>query len=147
MARVDMSSDESHDVDMATGTRIGTRIKRARERQLMSQEELAAKLRVSRSAVNSWERDRSYPRNRIGALEEVLGIVLAGDAEPEAEPESEWERWERSVLTNPHLPRDVAEAMVRDARDARDAYQAGSSAGRPGGSSSGPSRPSAAAAG
>lgn len=132
---------------MATTPRIGTMIRRARERKRMSQKELAAELGVSRSAVNAWENDRAWPQNSIGALEEVLGVSLTGAAGPEAEPETEWERWERSVLTNPHLPRDVAEAMVRDARDARDAYQAESSAGRPGGSSSGPSRPSAAAAG
>lgn len=125
---------------------IGMKIKRARERLRMSQAQLARALEVSQKTIDNWEHDRRYPRSAIGALEAVLGISLT-DAGPEAEPESEWERWERSVLTSPHLPRDVAEAMVRDARDARDAYQAGSSAGRPGGSSSGPSRPSAAAAG
>jgi len=65
---------------VATETRIGTRIKRARERKRMSQEELAAAVDASRSAVNSWENDRAYPRNRIGALEDVLGISLDEDA-------------------------------------------------------------------
>jgi transcriptional regulator with XRE-family HTH domain len=42
----------------------------------MTQAELGLAVGVSRSAINSWERGRSYPRNRIGALEEVLGIRL-----------------------------------------------------------------------
>lgn len=67
---------------MATDPRIGTKIRRARERQRMSQETLAAALGVSRSAVNAWENDRAYPRASIGALEEVLGIQLTGDPEP-----------------------------------------------------------------
>lgn len=116
-----MSSDESHDVDMATGTRIGTRIKRARERQLMSQEELAAKLRVSRSAVNAWERDRAYPRNRIGALEEILGISLTD--EPPAAPElAPTDEWEAGVLSDPDLPDDLKRALISDSRAARAAY-------------------------
>lgn len=59
--------------------RIGTRIRRARERLRMTQSDLAGKLKVSRSAVNSWENDRTYPKNSIGALEHVLGIDLDGD--------------------------------------------------------------------
>jgi transcriptional regulator with XRE-family HTH domain len=42
----------------------------------MSQAELGVAVGASRSAVNSWERGRSYPRNRIGAIEDVLGISL-----------------------------------------------------------------------
>ena len=107
---------------MATTPRIGTMIKRARERQLMSQEELAAKLRVSRSAVNSWERDRSYPRNRIGALEEVLGIKVEGEpATAELAPTDEWEL---RVMQDPDLPPDLKQALIRDSRAARAAYDA-----------------------
>lgn len=118
---------------MAAKPAIGTMIRKARERQLMSQEELAAKLRVSRSAVNSWERDRSYPRNRIGALEEVLGISFDDDS-AQPEPETEWERWERETLSNPDIPPELARAIVQDARRA-------ARAGGPGaaGSSSAPS--------
>ena len=42
----------------------------------MTQAELGLAVGVSRSAINSWERGRSYPRNRIGAIEDVLGISL-----------------------------------------------------------------------
>lgn len=68
---------------MAPSNRIGTKIRRARERKRMSQAELADALSVSRSAVNAWENDRAYPQSSIGALEEILGIRL-----DEPEPES-----------------------------------------------------------
>lgn len=139
-----LGSDDAH---MAADPHIGTRIRKRRQVLRMTQDGLAAELGVSKSTVANWERGKHFPLRYLGAIEDVLGVSLDGGTAPETEPETEWERWERSVLTNPHLPRDVAEAMVRDARDARDAYQAESSAGRPGGSSSGPSRPSAAAAG
>ena len=42
----------------------------------MSQAELGQAVGASRSAVNSWENGRSSPRNRIGKIEEVLGITL-----------------------------------------------------------------------
>lgn len=64
---------------MAAETRIGTTIKRARERKRMSQAELADALGVSRSAVNAWENDRAFPASSIGAIEEVLGITIYDD--------------------------------------------------------------------
>ena len=105
---------------MATKPRIGTIIRRARERQLMSQEELAARLHVSRSAVNSWERDRSYPRNRIGALEEVLGVHLGG--EPATAELAPSDAWEESVLSDPDLPYEWKISLVRESRAARAEY-------------------------
>ena len=66
---------------MATGKRIGTRIRRAMERKRLDQAALASQLGVSRSAVNAWINDRAYPRNAIGALEDVLGVSLGGDGE------------------------------------------------------------------
>jgi len=105
---------------MATEPGIGTKIKRARERLLMSQEELAVKLRVSRSAVNSWERGRSYPRNRIGALEELLGISLTAEAAPEPEPELvATDDWERSVIEDRYLSGEDKRLLISSSRDAR----------------------------
>jgi transcriptional regulator with XRE-family HTH domain len=113
---------------MAAEPLIGTKIKRARERLLMSQEELAEKLRVSRSAVNSWERGRSYPRNRIGALEEVLGIDLTGDAQPPPGPFDDLyplhEDWEAGVLADPDLPDRIKRDLIQDSRVARAAHAA-----------------------
>ena len=60
------------------------------ERQHLSQIQHAEILDVSRSAVNSWINDRSWPLNRIAALEDVLKIkiprTLDGQSEPPADP-------------------------------------------------------------
>lgn len=118
---------------MATTPRIGTMIRRARERKRMSQKDLAAALGVSRSAVNAWENDRAWPQNSIGALEDILGIAVDGAAAPDDElaPEDDWEA---EVLSDPDLPPDVRRALVLDSRAARDAYRkARSAAARTGG--------------
>lgn len=62
---------------------LGARIRRARERARLSQEELAKAVGASPRAVGDWENNRRKPRNRIGALEEVLGVSLDDDSEPE----------------------------------------------------------------
>lgn len=45
----------------------------------MSQAEAAEALGVSRSALNAWENDRAWPRNSVGALEQLYGISLGGE--------------------------------------------------------------------
>jgi transcriptional regulator with XRE-family HTH domain len=55
---------------------LGTQIKRARERKRWTQQQLADAIEVSRDAIIKWEGDQRAPRNRIGALEEVLDIDL-----------------------------------------------------------------------
>lgn len=72
-------------MDASRAPKIGKTIKRARERKRMSQAEAAAALGVSRSALNAWENDRAYPRSSIGAIEELYGISLDGEPEPEPE--------------------------------------------------------------
>lgn len=64
---------------MAADPSLGTKIRRARERKRMSQQQLADALEVSRGAVNAWENDRARPASSIGALEDVLGVSLDGD--------------------------------------------------------------------
>jgi transcriptional regulator with XRE-family HTH domain len=64
-------------------TEIGTRIKRARERRRWSQRELAERLGVNRKTVDNWENGRTRPANSIGALEDVLGVRLDDEPEPE----------------------------------------------------------------
>lgn len=49
-------------------------IKSGRERQHMTQKDLADELGVSLRTVGSWERGESVPRNRMAALAEVLGM-------------------------------------------------------------------------
>jgi transcriptional regulator with XRE-family HTH domain len=68
----------------STPPTLGTRIRRARERARLSQEELAQAVDASVRAVGDWENDRRKPRNRLGALEDALGVSLD---ENEEEPE------------------------------------------------------------
>lgn len=107
---------------MAPRPRIGTTIRRARERKRMRQQDLAEAVGVSRTTVDAWENDRAYPRNRIGALEEVLGVSLDGEPPVPGElvPEDEWEA---QVLADPDLPDRIKRQLITDSRDARRAYR------------------------
>lgn len=96
---------------MAPTARIGTKIKRARERMRLSQADVARQLGVSRSAVNAWENDRAYPQSSIGALEALYGISL--DGEPEREPELP------SAEDLEDLRRNIVEALGDGERAAR----------------------------
>lgn len=61
---------------------IGLKIKRARERLRMTQEQLAAAIGVSQKTIDNWEHDRRYPKSAIGALQEVLGVRFDDEPEP-----------------------------------------------------------------
>jgi len=63
-------------METATVTSLGLTIRRARERKRWTQQQLADAVEVSRDAIIKWEGDQRAPKNRIGALEEVLGIDL-----------------------------------------------------------------------
>jgi len=52
----------------------GEMIKASRERQRMTQQELADEVGVSLRTVGSWERGETVPRNRMGAVAEALDI-------------------------------------------------------------------------
>jgi transcriptional regulator with XRE-family HTH domain len=68
--------------DMATDPRLGTRIKRARERKRWTQQQLADAIHVDRKTVDNWENGRTSPRSSIGALEDVLGVMLTAGEDP-----------------------------------------------------------------
>jgi transcriptional regulator with XRE-family HTH domain len=85
-------------------------IRRARERKRLSQAEAAARLGVSRSALNSWENDRAYPRNSVGALEALYGISLDGPP-PLISPEVE-----AAVRADAESPEE-AEALLAAMRE------------------------------
>lgn len=88
---------------------LGTRIKRARERARLSQEELATAVGASRRAVGDWENDRRRPRNRLGALEDVLGVRLDDEPEPApAIPKSLL----RDIMTEPGLTDEERQAVI-----------------------------------
>ena len=70
---------------------IGARIARRRHQLGWSQVELAERLGVSPSSVANWERGASYPKKKIGKVEQVLGVPLDGLGEvagrsPPADP-------------------------------------------------------------
>ena len=65
-------------MDAVVSDSLGMRIRRARERKRWTQAQLARAVGVSSRAVGDWERDVKAPRNRMGALEEVLGADLTG---------------------------------------------------------------------
>ncbi len=52
------------------------RIRLARERRLMRQEDVAAALGVDKRTVGNWERGRTHPRNRLGALVALLDLDM-----------------------------------------------------------------------
>lgn len=108
---------------MAADPHIGTSIKRARERKRWTQRQLADALGVDRKSVDNWENGRTSPRSSIGALEEVLGISLAGPA-PEAEELTPLDEWEAAVLADGDLPDHIKRQLISDSRDARARYAA-----------------------
>lgn len=65
---------------------VGARIAKRRHQLDWSQVELAERLGVSPSTVANWERGASYPKKKLGKVEQVLGVTLDGD-EPEPEPD------------------------------------------------------------
>lgn len=68
-------------------TDLGTAITVARERKRMTQQQLAEAVGVELRTVGGWERGESKPRNRMAALEEVLGVSLRpGTVGPVGEP-------------------------------------------------------------
>lgn len=57
----------------------GERIRRARERAGMSQEDLARAVGVSRTTASNWETGvTAAPRNKLGLVYEVLGLAPDG---------------------------------------------------------------------
>lgn len=61
---------------MAADPLIGTKIRRARERKRLRQQDVASQLGVSRTTYDAWENNRAYPKSSIGALEQLLEVDL-----------------------------------------------------------------------
>lgn len=117
---------------MASHPRIGTRLRRAIERKYRSgapQADLARDLGVSRSAVNAWVNDRTYPRNAIGALEELLDVDLTSDEPRNAEVYTDpAERAiEHAILEDESVPqaekRELISELITELRDRRHRQQ------------------------
>ncbi len=101
---------------MATDRELGTRIKRARERLRWRQIDLAKALSVDVKTVGNWERGQTIPRNRIGAIEETLGVEIT-----ESGPEDEvyTDPVELAIWEDPRLPRDERRAFIAQLRARR----------------------------
>ena len=67
---------------MAT-TRIATRIRNRRQELGWLQQELADRVGVDRVTVSNWETGKQKPERYIGKLQQVLGISLEDDPDPQ----------------------------------------------------------------
>ena len=100
---------------MATELRIGTTIRKRRQALGMrTQQELAERIGVDRTTVANWENDVHYPTRYIGALEEVLGISLAGE-DQDPDPDA----GEDVLDTVLRLEKDVRDLRARLEKDSR----------------------------
>jgi transcriptional regulator with XRE-family HTH domain len=66
--------------------RVGATIRRRRQALGWEQRELAERVGVHVNSVQKWESGTHYPGRKLGKLEQVLGIHVDADLEPE-EPE------------------------------------------------------------
>lgn len=85
---------------------LGQQIRRARERRGWTQQRLALEIGVGARTIGGWERGESVPMNRMGKLEEVLGIgqrMEPNGAEPAAD---------LAAVDLSQLSMDVAEACA-----------------------------------
>jgi transcriptional regulator with XRE-family HTH domain len=108
---------------MTDAPSIGLRIKRARERRRWTQRQLADAVGVNIKTIDNWEAGRTSPKNRLGALEDVLGISLTAVPAPEPGLVA-GDEWERSVLDDPDLDAETKRELIAASRAARDAYAA-----------------------
>jgi transcriptional regulator with XRE-family HTH domain len=102
-----------------TDRALGLRIRRARERKRLTQQQLADAVGASVRAVGSWERGEAVPRNTIGALDAVLGVALDSGEEPDPREE------ELRNLVTGVLPDDEVEQWITRYRTQRDKHRAG----------------------
>ena len=88
---------------------VGARIAKRRHQLDWSQVELARRLGVSPSTVANWERGASYPKRKLGKVEQVLGVTLDG---PEPEPEPEWLRGLHELIADTLPPHRAAKVKA-----------------------------------
>ena len=92
---------------------IGMRIARRRHQLDWTQIELAARLGVSPSTVANWERGASYPKKKLGKIEQVLGISLDNGNGDDGPPDPVPEGLKRSIRQDlSDLPPEAAERVI-----------------------------------
>lgn len=99
---------------VATGTRIGTRIRLRRQELLLTQAQLAARIGVHVSTVTNWEADKHFPARYQGAVEAALGIKLSGEPE-----EVYTDPLERQIWEEADLPKTARREIIGHLRRAR----------------------------
>ncbi len=58
-------------------TNLGTRIRKAREKQALTQSQLANRIGVKRNTIERWENEQSVPRiNKLATMAGVLDVPL-----------------------------------------------------------------------
>lgn len=95
------------------------RIRRARERAGLTQQQLATEVGVGVRTIGNWERGESVPRNRLAKIEDVLGVSLRGTVGPapqDAEPD-------RLPVGSGVEPLDLAQLEPEDAEYIRGLYE------------------------
>jgi len=95
---------------------LGARIRRARERAQLSQEDLAKAVGASVRALSDWERNEHKPRNRLGALEDVLGVRL--DSGPEEARPAIPEDLRRDIMNRDDLTLRERQAAIEAIEEA-----------------------------
>ncbi|WP_435109425.1 helix-turn-helix transcriptional regulator [Nocardiopsis synnemataformans] len=66
---------------------LGDRIRTARQRARLTQEQLAARVGVGRRTIDNWENGRTSPKNLV-SLEEALGSLVEEHTRESAPPET-----------------------------------------------------------
>lgn len=72
--------------DGARNKRVGAVIRKRRQVLGWEQWELAERVGVHVNSVQKWEAGTHYPSRKLGKLEEVLGVRLDDEAEPDIVP-------------------------------------------------------------
>ena len=103
-------------IDAVTPTERGLCIRRARERLGWTQEDLGSHVGASKNTVGNWERGKTSPKNRTGALEAVLGISLNGNG---PQPETYTDPLEEAIWAERSLPPDMRREIIQIVRQAR----------------------------
>lgn len=90
---------------------IGAKLKQARERKKMSQEELALILKTTQKTVSNWESDKSIPSlDNLSKIETVLEVdILSWFAEKGIVFNQHNEKGDNSAIINKTLSEELKE--------------------------------------